>query len=324
MVDRQMSRNTGTWAIHYLQHDPLYPPSSTDEALIQAHARYIQAVTSRTILLGRKSTLSYPSGPDSGPEYRGIPYVVRGTETYTRRSQGRAYGIVGRWQHLRLPAGMFITISPRPSTSLYRETDRMKKLWTKYTNAVRMHTVRWDIRDGHRLRPKERCPKEYVRTEYPYRGAYVWAIEPHPGDGPASEYPHYHMALGRRVADKEGFALWTLAWWQSHGVDIEGPGVDIQYARGSDQVGRYVVKYVTKGCNDALWSAMLWLTGWRSWGASRVLGNPPINSQPTDPQNPEWEMIGIVPTVMIEWIMQDRPPPDDIQQLSDAWIRQKR
>jgi len=189
-----------------------------------------------------------------------------------------------------------------------------------------MHSIRWDTRDGHRLRPRERCPKEFIKQEFPFRGAYVWAIEPHPGKhgkGPAYEYPHYHMALARQIADKEGLAAWILAWWQDHGVDIAGPGVDVQYTRGTESVAKYVTKYVTKGCNDPLWSAMGWLTGWRFWGASRVLGNLLTNSQPTDDEDPVWELIGVVPTVMLDWIMQDRPPPEDIADIAGAWMRRQ-
>jgi hypothetical protein len=327
MIAINNGRSSGTHVQRYMVHDPLDPPLNTDEALVCAHKQYISAVTSRTILLGRKHsyhTAEGGSGDERSPEYKAIPYVVRGTDAYTCRSQARVYRLMDRYRSLRLPPGMFITISPRGGRQpLYEQMCQVKALWPKFCNALRMHTIRWDTRDGHRLRPRERCPKEYVRREYPFRGAYLWAWEPHPGDGPARHYPHYHLHLARMIADKEGLAQWALSWWQDHGVDIAGPGVLVEYTRSRDDVARYAIKYVTKGCNDPLWSAIQWLTRWRVWGASRVLGKLPINSHPTDPANPEWELIGIVPTDMIEWILQDRPPPEDIQSLCDAWIKRK-
>jgi len=148
-----------------------------------------------------------------------------------------------------------------------------------------------------------------------YGGIYVWAIEP-----TKRSYPHYHMIIARRTKKGE-LAQAILAWWKSYDVDIADPGVDVQHVRGDG--ASYALKYVTKGCSDPLWSAMLWLTGKRLWGASRGLGNLPINSHPETPPEKDWTLVGIVPTVMIEWIMQDRPPPEDIAELAGAYIRRE-
>ena len=106
--------------------------------------------------------------------------------------------------------------------------------------------------------------KDPKHKHYPYRGQYVWAVEPN-----ERHYAHYHMLLGRRVAKKPLIDL-TLKWWQDQGVDIEDPGVEVQHAKKDPK--SYVLKYVTKGSKDPIWSSMLWLARARAWGASRGLG----------------------------------------------------
>lgn len=207
------------------------------------HAKYLKAVENQYIAM--------ESCVDA--HHIAIPYIVRGMDAYTKRSQKRAYKIMRRWKESRMPRGMLITISPRQVGSIYQLHRKMKTLWPKFTNFLRMYGV-----------------GRGVKRKYPYRGAMLWAVEPN-----ERHYSHYHMMLGKKCKKNELKNV-ILSWWQAHGIDIEAPGVDVQHVRGDGK--SYALKYVTKGCTDPVWSAMLWLDRSRAWGASRVLGDPMINS----------------------------------------------
>ena len=208
---------------------------SASAELMRIHSNYLDDVKDQYILLQNRIDETYLA----------LPYVVRGMAEYTRRSQKRANKIMKEWKRKRLPKGMFITFSPRQVGSINKLREKIHDLWPKFMNYLRMYK---DPEYGH----------------YPYRGEYVWAVEPN-----ERHYAHYHMLLGRRVA-KGPLAQLTLKWWQSNGVDIEDPGVDVQHAKKDPKT--YVLKYVTKGSKDPIWCAMLWLSRARAWGASRGLG----------------------------------------------------
>lgn len=210
--------------------------SNCPREMVALHRARLEEVRDTSILLTRPDA-------ERGTEYLSVPVVMRGMDAYTRRSQRRAYKIIKTWKAKRYPAGMMIRISPRAVGSIWRGFQTMKSLWPYFTNALRMH-----------LNPKQPPP-------------YIWAVEPF-----QSGYCHYHMIVGRRT-NKADLKNWIWGWWTEAGVDMEGAGVEVQYSRSTKAVKTYALKYVTKGCKDEQWSAMLWLSGLRQWGASRVLAD---------------------------------------------------
>lgn len=181
-----------------------------------------------------------------------IPYVVRGMAAYTKRCQRRCGKIMRRWREADMNRGMMIRVSPRLVGSIWQIHEQMKEAWPRFCNFLRGNS----------------------RTQ----GNYLWAVEPN-----ERHYPHYHMLLGR-LCSPAALEEHIYQWWKRNGFDIEPApaGVKVEVMRGDGK--SYALKYVTKGSNDPVWSAMLWLSRTRSWGASRGLADPLINSQPKLPR----------------------------------------
>jgi hypothetical protein len=233
-------------------------------------------------------------------EYRAIPYIVRGSDAYTHKCKVRVHHIMDKWAGIHMPYATMITISPRGTGSPYQRYLMMKILWSKFTN--------------------------WLRSKGKTKGNYLWAMEP-----TKRNYPHYHIILGRRIADPEGLHYDILDWWRAHGVDIGNKGVKVEACRGSDQARHYALKYVTKGADNELWSAILWLTHGRAFGVSRPLaGAPLINSQSkylhtccSEPiKIAGWDLIGVLPAVMAEFILTKHPPPDEIRELCKQYLKE--
>lgn len=260
-----------------------------NEYLQEMHHQYLLYTQSRFLCL-RKVQIE--------DEYKAIPYVVRGSESYTHRSKVRVHRIMDKWASIGMPHATMITIAPRATGSPYQRYLMMKILWSKFTN--------------------------WLRSRPQYRGNYIWCMEP-----TKRHYPHYHLILGRRIADLDGLALDILDWWRAHGVDIGRPGVKVEACRGSDQARMYALKYVNKGSTDPMWSAILWLSHGRIVGVSRPLAGAPLtNSQTkylhtccTDPKKVQgWDLIGVLPSIFMEMILRDRPPPDDIRKICAEYL----
>ena len=260
-----------------------------NDYLIDMHRQYLLYTASRFLCL-RKVQIE--------DEYKAIPYVVRGSETYTHRSKIRVHRIMDKWKGIGMPHATMITIAPRATGSPYQRYLMMKILWSKFTN--------------------------WLRSQTSTRGNYIWCMEP-----TRRHYPHYHMILGRRIADLKGLELDILDWWRAHGVDIGLKGVKAEACRGSDQARAYALKYVVKGSSDPFWSAILWLTHGRIVGVSRPLGGCPLtNSQTkylhtccTEPKKiAGWNLIGVLPSIFMDMILREHPPPDEIKKICAEYL----
>jgi hypothetical protein len=109
------------------------------------------------------------------------------------------------------------------------------------------------------------------------------------------------MILGR-LCSPRALEDHIYGWWKKNGFDIEPApaGVKCEVVRGDGK--SYAMKYVTKTCNDPVWSAMLWLSRTRSWGASRGLADPMTNSQPNLPR---WTPATIGPIFLDQYRVPD-------------------
>ena len=220
-----------------------------------------------------------------GDQYAKIPYTVRGSKSYTDASKKRLARIREDWDLVRY--AMKVCIAPRAIGSMWRIHKDVKKLWPRFMDWFR-----------RRFQPD----------------IYTWSMEP-----TKRHYSHYHLVSEGRHP-KGLMAQEILHWWQGHGVDIENPGVQVDYADGSQAVD-YAVKYVEKGCNDMLWQTIMWMSRGRMWGVSRGLGRGggEINSATN-----EWTYIGVMAnediirakrlgidlsTYYDSCLEEDRPPP---------------
>lgn len=276
------------------------------------HRQYLLYCKSRFLCL-RKVQIEH--------EYKAVPYVVRGSESYTHRSKVRVHRIMDKWASMHMPHATMITIAPRATGSPYQRYLMMKFLWPKFMNWLRMR----DQKTTYQVMIGRDCENSIQPTiTYGSRGNSIWAMEP-----TQRHYPHYHIILGRRIADLEGFALDILDWWRAHGVDIGRHGVKAEACRGSDQARAYALKYVSKGSSDPFWSAILWLTHGRIVGVSRPLAAAPLTNSQTkylhtccsEPKKiAGWDLIGVLPSIFMEMILSDRPPPDEIRRICAEYL----
>ena len=205
-----------------------------------------------------------------------LPYVVRGTATYKTKTHNRMLDIASDWRnHKNWQKAMFITIAPRAVGSQWQIHKQVKFYWSAFMDWLR---------------------KRFLI------GNYMWAMEP-----TQRHYSHYHLVVQGRHP-KGLMAQEILSWWKSKGMDIEDPGVDVQYSRKDPST--YAMKYVAKGTGDKLWSSMLWLTGGRIWGVSRGLGRG--EGRLSQNENPEWECLGSVSNLYIDEILSGRLAYEDI------------
>ena len=294
----------------FIPDDPLHTLEPNDY-LKEMHRQYLLYCKSRFLCL-RKVQIEH--------EYKAIPYVVRGSESYTHRSKVRVHRIMDKWASMHMPHATMITIAPRATGSPYQRYLMMKILWMPFCNWLRMRDQKTIpvIHTSH-----DRDMVTFVTT-YGTRGNYIWCMEP-----TKRHYPHYHMILGRRIADLDGLKYDILDWWKAHGVDIGFYGVKVEACRGSDQARAYALKYVSKGASDPFWSAILWLTHGRIVGVSRPLAAAPlINSQAkylhsccSEPKKiAGWDLIGVLPSIFMEMILSDRPPPDEIRRICAEYL----
>jgi len=215
--------------------------------------------------------------------YWSVPYVVRGTEQYHHDTKKKLLWIREAWDSQPNPdLAMFITISSRAVGSAWVRHKQMKSLWPKFMDWLR---------------------KRFQTDRY------VWACEP-----TKRHHTHFHLVLHGRHP-KGLMAQEILQWWQSHGVDIENPGVDVQYAR-EDPMG-YALKYVSKGTSDYFWSALLWLSGGRIWGRSRGLGRE--GGENNSETSSGWEVLGSVDIIYISELMSGNLEYEDIASIE--WHR---
>lgn len=269
------------------------------------HSQYIRYADSRQILFSR---CDGPIG-STGMEYKAHRYVVRGTQEYRRRQMGRLSAMRDRWMDLRLPKGTMIRVSTRQVGSIYQHFLSMKILWPAFMDALR-----------HR-----------------YAGSiYIWGCEP-----TKRGYLHFHILTARMFPHKMELRRWVREWWRDHGGDINMNGAYVEPVR-KDAIS-YVMKYVTKTCEDRLWMAILWLSRRRSWGASRPLaGGPTGPHRLTQNIKPltlplirlweriewweigllrrerdlrRWKIVGVLPTPLIADIITDKPALSDVEDL---------
>jgi len=214
--------------------------------------------------------------PEHG--YYSVPYVVRGTAYYHDNTTDKLEDIRYEWDcRPGRDHAMFITISPRAIGSVWRLHSSIKSLWPSFMDWLR---------------------KRFGISQY------VWAMEP-----TKRHYSHYHLVTqGRHQKGRMAKAI--LAWWQGHGIDIDHPGVDVQYAR-TDPV-KYALKYVAKGTTDVFWSSMLWLSGGRIWGRSVGLGG---GWGENNSETSLWECLGVIEMMYLEQIMKGLLEWEDIGQL---------
>jgi len=209
------------------------------------------------------------------------PYVVRGCLEYDEKTSNRMLNIRDDWD--RRPnrdLAMMITISPRAVGSMWCVHKQIKYWWPAFM--------------------------DWMRHRFTF-SRYVWAMEP-----TKRHYSHYHLVIQGRHP-KGLLAQEILSWWQRHGLDIEDPGVDVQYARGDPC--NYALKYVTKGCQDQLWSAVLWLSGGRIWGVSRGLGRDGGKNNSESLSDGKWVFLGSIPKIYIRSLLDGEILIEDIREL---------
>lgn len=226
-----------------------------------------------------RAILLHRSAPEEADEYKLHKYVARGSPEYRKRQLRRAWKIENTWERLRLPKGTEIRVSTRQVGSVYQHFMSMKRDWPRFMNFMRMR---------------------YAGT------LYVWSAE-----GTKRGYLHFHIVTPRRF-NKQDLRGAILGWWTKHGHDIEYQGVHIENVRKS-AVG-YIMKYVAKTCSDKLYNAILWMTGRRAWGVSRILARCSSEHRQTNSQE-KWTLIGVLPSILAEEIVKDRPPPSYVTDL---------
>ena len=164
-----------------------------------------------------------------------------------------------------------------------------------------------------------------LRNRYPGIN-YVWILEPH-----ETGYPHCHLVVFREFSENEQQEIKRL-WSEKYQAGSYKRGIEVTSKRSDESIQsirNYLMKYMTKqfGNGDEPWTdgellfnAMVWATGTRMWGASKVLTE--VMRRPVKQSDVIWDTVELLMpgTQLTVWsrkdeapfpILNEEPNPDD-------------
>ena len=276
------------------------------EYLADYWTAYSQYCDSRKITFFKRNNLDFTQG-----DLVYFRYKYRGDESYKNDIAKKIRRMSGKWNPKI--KGQALTISARAEGDPFLIFIEMKNLINNFLMWL------WKVRGERRINPETGRLKMYPR-----KCNYMWSIEP-----TKRGYIHFHFVFETKRILPPGMKKEKMVeWWQSQGIDIQGPGIDISDVR--KDVIRYIMKYITKGQTSGEWNALLTMTRKRGWGASRGLtqldegmglSTPKgcrIIQTDIEEDDKVWLFVGVFSNDFIKWISTFKEPPDP-GLLQDLW-----